>query len=67
MGIFSQQKSLLSTHKLKVRGSNPLPRNQITPLSQRLGGAGILGLHFDPESGSTVEARGCVVVSKTAS
>ena len=61
-------RSLLpATHNLKVVGSNPTPATKLRRQVKDLAALPFLRLCFDPASGSTVEARGRVIVGKSTS
>ena len=49
-------------HNLKVVGSNPTPATKLTPVTQCVAGFLILGPIICRSRGSTVEARGRVVL-----
>ena len=55
------------SHNLKVVGSNPTPATKLRRQVKDLAALPILRLCLEPASGSTVEARECVIVSESTS
>jgi hypothetical protein len=55
------------SHNLKVVGSNPTPATRLRRQVKDLAALPILRLCLEPASGSTVEARECVIVSESTS
>src|SRR5260370_37965229 len=53
------------THNLKVRGSNPLPATKLRRQVKDLAALPLWRTYLEPAPGSTVEARGCVIVGKS--